>query len=116
LGSAFRHLDYRSGLYTRLTNAGYNFQFVGASPEPWNGHSGDPTNGGAYSQRVEVRRRDVFAIVESDIAIAHVVANNEQNVRLAALVRCFGGDGDGGGCQQARKDEECRFYLICLVS
>jgi lysophospholipase L1-like esterase len=28
---------YRGPLYTRLTNAGYNFQFVGASPEPWNG-------------------------------------------------------------------------------
>ena len=27
---------YRGGLYTRLTNAGYNFQFVGASGEPWN--------------------------------------------------------------------------------
>lgn len=28
---------YRGSLYTRLTNAGYDFQFVGASPEPWNG-------------------------------------------------------------------------------
>jgi lysophospholipase L1-like esterase len=28
---------YRGSLYTRLTNAGYAFQFVGASPEPWNG-------------------------------------------------------------------------------
>lgn len=27
---------YRSGLYTRLTNAGRNFQFVGGSGEPWN--------------------------------------------------------------------------------
>ena len=26
---------YRSGLYTRLNNAGYDFQFVGASVEPW---------------------------------------------------------------------------------
>lgn len=28
---------YRGPLYTRLTAAGYNFRFVGASPEPWNG-------------------------------------------------------------------------------
>lgn len=35
---------YRSGLYTRLTNAGISFQFVGASPEPWNGAFGTPTN------------------------------------------------------------------------
>ena len=35
---------YRSGLYTRLTNAGIPFQFVGASPEPWNGAFGVPTN------------------------------------------------------------------------
>jgi len=35
---------YRSGLYTRLTNAGYPFQFVGASAEPWNGAFGLPKN------------------------------------------------------------------------
>ena len=35
---------YRSGLYTLLNNAGYSFQFVGSSPEPWNGASGLPTN------------------------------------------------------------------------
>ena len=35
---------YRSGLCTRLTNAGITFQFVGASPEPWNGVFGVPTN------------------------------------------------------------------------
>ena len=28
---------YRSTLYTQLTNAGYDFEFVGDSPEPWNG-------------------------------------------------------------------------------
>jgi lysophospholipase L1-like esterase len=33
---------YRSGLYTRLTNAGYPFQYVGASQEPWNGVFGVP--------------------------------------------------------------------------
>jgi hypothetical protein len=31
---------YRSGLYTRLTNAGYSFQFVGGSTEPWTGIDG----------------------------------------------------------------------------
>jgi len=35
---------YRSGLYTRLTNNNVNFQFVGGSPEPWNGASGTVTN------------------------------------------------------------------------
>lgn len=33
---------FRSGLYTRLTNAGYSIQFVGESPEPWNGTYGMP--------------------------------------------------------------------------
>ncbi|MFK7909392.1 MAG: Ig-like domain-containing protein, partial [Akkermansiaceae bacterium] len=46
---------YRSGLYTRLTNAGYNFQFVGASTEPWTGISGDPTNGGTYTPALDLR-------------------------------------------------------------
>lgn len=35
---------YRSGLYTRLTNSLIPFQFVGTSPEPWNGASGTVTN------------------------------------------------------------------------
>ena len=39
---------FRSGLYTRLTNSGVAVQFVGSSPEPWNGSSkknyGVPTN------------------------------------------------------------------------
>jgi lysophospholipase L1-like esterase len=46
---------YRSGLYTRLTNAGYNFQFVGGSAEPWNGKSGDPTYGGTYKPALDLR-------------------------------------------------------------
>ena len=33
---------YRSGLYTRLTDANYPFQYVGASQEPWNGVFGVP--------------------------------------------------------------------------
>jgi lysophospholipase L1-like esterase len=35
---------YRSALYTRLTNAGYKVQFVGESPEPWDGSFGKPLN------------------------------------------------------------------------
>lgn len=35
---------YRSGLYKRLTEAGYSFKFVGACQEPWNGAFGIPKN------------------------------------------------------------------------
>jgi lysophospholipase L1-like esterase len=35
---------FRSGLYTRLTNSGMSVQFVGNSPEPWDGKWGVPTN------------------------------------------------------------------------
>jgi len=35
---------YRSGLYVRLVNAGHDIQFVGESPEPWDGRSELPTN------------------------------------------------------------------------
>lgn len=35
---------YRSGLYTRLTNSGLTFQFVGNSPQPWDGIDGTVTN------------------------------------------------------------------------
>lgn len=35
---------YRSGLSRRLTQAGYRFQFVGESPEPWDGRFGRPGN------------------------------------------------------------------------
>lgn len=41
----------RSGLYTRLTNSGMAFQFVGNSPEPWNGTFGLPTNTPALDLR-----------------------------------------------------------------
>ncbi|MBN1911170.1 MAG: PEP-CTERM sorting domain-containing protein [Pirellulales bacterium] len=34
---------YRSGLYTRLTDAEYEFQFVGSSPEPWDDKYGLPS-------------------------------------------------------------------------
>ena len=35
---------YRSGLYQRLVQAGYKVQFVGESPEPWDGRFGKPQN------------------------------------------------------------------------
>ena len=35
---------FRSGLYTRLTNSGMTVQFVGGSPQPWDGKYGVPTN------------------------------------------------------------------------
>ncbi len=46
---------YRSGLYTCLTNAGYNFKLVGGSTEPWTGISGDPTLGGTYTPALDLR-------------------------------------------------------------
>ena len=47
---------YRSGLFTRLTNADYNFKLVGASAEPWNGaFPGDPTHGGTYTPALDLR-------------------------------------------------------------
>ena len=46
---------YRGGLYTRLTNAGYNFKLVGGSTEPWTGISGDPTLGGTYTPALDLR-------------------------------------------------------------
>jgi len=35
---------YRSGLYSRLAGAGHEVQFVGESPEPWDGRFGLPDN------------------------------------------------------------------------
>jgi GH43 family beta-xylosidase/lysophospholipase L1-like esterase len=35
---------YRSGLFKRLVQAGYRVQFVGSSPEPWDGRGGVPKN------------------------------------------------------------------------
>ncbi len=49
---------YRGPLFTRLTTAGYPFQFVGSSPEPWDGTSGDPTRGGIYTPALDLRTFD----------------------------------------------------------
>lgn len=42
---------YRTGLYNRLTAAGYSLQFVGESPEPWNGEYGLPQSVGTPDLR-----------------------------------------------------------------
>lgn len=44
---------YRSGLYQRLAAAGHEFQFVGESPEPWNGVFGTPRN----TPEIDLRKR-----------------------------------------------------------
>ncbi|WDE99391.1 alpha/beta hydrolase fold domain-containing protein [Lentisphaera profundi] len=46
---------YRSRLYTLLKKAGYNFTFVGDSPQPWSKGSGDPTHGGTYKPEFDLR-------------------------------------------------------------
>jgi hypothetical protein len=46
---------YRGPLYTRLSNAGYNFLFVGGSAEPWNNAYGDPSYGGTYTPALDLR-------------------------------------------------------------
>ena len=46
---------YRSRLYTLLKGAGYHFTFVGDSPQPWNKTSGDPTHGGSYKPKFDLR-------------------------------------------------------------
>lgn len=46
---------YRSRLYTLLKDAGYNFRFVGDSPQPWNNTSGDPSHGGTYKPKFDLR-------------------------------------------------------------
>jgi len=47
---------YRSGLHKRLEAAGHSFVFVGASPEPFCGKSGDPTRGGSASPSHDLRK------------------------------------------------------------
>ena len=46
---------YRSRLYKHLKQAGYNFKFVGNSPQPWNKMSGDPSHGGTYKPEFDLR-------------------------------------------------------------
>lgn len=49
---------YRSRLYTLLKDAGYNFTYVGDSPQPWNQESGDPSHGGTYKPEFDLRDLD----------------------------------------------------------
>ena len=47
---------YRGHLYQLLNDAGYVFQFVGDSPQPWVNNFGmDPTNGGTYKPAFDLR-------------------------------------------------------------
>ena len=46
---------YRGPLYTLLKNAGYEFQFVGACPQPFDNYSGDPTRGGTVAPTLDLR-------------------------------------------------------------
>lgn len=53
------NFGYRGHLYKLLTDAGYVFQFVGDSPQPWNGAFGlDPTIGGSYKPDFDLRELD----------------------------------------------------------
>lgn len=50
----FNH-GYRSGLYTQLTNAGYDIQMVGGSTEPYdNAFPGDPLRGGTHTPAIDL--------------------------------------------------------------
>jgi lysophospholipase L1-like esterase len=46
---------YRSGLHKRMTAAGRDFVFVGESPEPFCGKSGDPTHAGSVLPAYDLR-------------------------------------------------------------
>ena len=46
---------YRGRLYQLLKDAGYNFTFVGDSPQPWDAQSGDPSHGGTYKPEFDLR-------------------------------------------------------------
>lgn len=46
---------YRGHLHTLLASGGYDFQFVGASLEPFNNAFGDPTHGGTVSPAFDLR-------------------------------------------------------------
>ncbi len=46
---------YRSGLHQRLLAAGYDFVFVGESPEPFDNRFGDPTHGGTVRPDPDLR-------------------------------------------------------------
>lgn len=50
---------YRASLFSRLTRAGIETQFVGASTEPFDdAFPGDPTRGGTYTPPIDLRALD----------------------------------------------------------
>lgn len=84
---------YRGPLYTRLATAGYPFQFVGSSPEPWDGTSGDPTRGGTYMPSLDLRTLDQdhhrgyggHAIAQVQAGIAGWIAADKPDVILLLI-------------------------------
>lgn len=58
IGDPF-NFGYRGHLYQLLNDAGYVFQFVGSSTQPWDGSFGlDPTIGGSYKPAFDLRDLD----------------------------------------------------------
>jgi hypothetical protein len=80
---------YRSGLYTRLTNAGYNFQFVGESAEPWNGIYGVPSNTPILDLRPlgqdKHRGYGGETILETNSGAAGYIANDNPDIILLLI-------------------------------
>lgn len=88
---------YRSGLYRQLTEAGYVFQFVGASAEPWNGVFGTPRNspvldlrtlnqdhhrgyGGWGTKQLSTHVRAWLAVDKPDVVLLMAGINDKGNV------------------------------------
>jgi hypothetical protein len=93
---------YRSGLYTRLTNAGYDFQFVGQSVEPWNGVSTVPPNTPIVDLRPlgqdHHRGYGGETILETNSKVAGYIANDDPDVILLLI-------GINGGTNRANPTE-----------
>jgi hypothetical protein len=66
---------FRSGLYTRLITNGYAVQFVGNSPEPWNGNFGLPTNAPSPDLRtVDQDHHRGYAGLSTSAALSYIGA------------------------------------------
>lgn len=84
---------YRSRLYTLLTKAGYEFQFVGESPEPFNNKFGDPTHGGTVAPTLDLRAiqqhghrgQGGATIVSLNGAIAKFIAADNPDIILLMI-------------------------------
>jgi hypothetical protein len=77
---------YRSGLYTRLTNAGYDFQFVGSSAEPYNNRFGDPTHGGTTAGGLLGGISGWLTTDDPDIILLKIGTNSQDQTGLNTLV------------------------------